>query len=127
MAVVRSNLSSSPISRASEDFGARKGSSAGDSEGGGCGDRTQSQLQPQSLLVAVIRRASPASQRDSRPLLGRSRSIPANRNGLLGNASQPQQQLQACSAVGGAPLSAEKRANSKKLSVVPEADEQAKL
>lgn len=41
------------------------------------------------------------------PLLGRSRSIPANRsNGFL------------------AQLTSEKRSNSKKLSVVPEADEQ---
>uniref|UniRef100_A0A914HGY7 Uncharacterized protein n=1 Tax=Globodera rostochiensis TaxID=31243 RepID=A0A914HGY7_GLORO len=99
--------SSSPISRASEDLGGRKGSSEADSDAGGA-----SPPAAQSLLVAVVKRASPASQRDLRPLLGRSRSIPNSRsNGLAATALPP-------------PVGAEKRATSKKLSVVPEADEQ---
>ncbi|KAL3083397.1 hypothetical protein niasHS_011199 [Heterodera schachtii] len=99
--------SSSPISRASEDNGTRKSSSACVSEAGGA-----SPPAAQSLLAAVVKRASPASQRDMRPLLGRSRSIPNSRNnGTTASAPPP--------AIGS-----EKRSTSKKLSVVPEADEQ---
>ncbi|KAL3067961.1 hypothetical protein niasHT_037951 [Heterodera trifolii] len=99
--------SSSPISRASEDNGTRKGSSACVSEAGGA-----SPPAAQSLLAAVVKRASPASQRDMRPLLGRSRSIPNSRNNGTAVSAPPP-------AIGS-----EKRSTSKKLSVVPEADEQ---